>query len=470
MAETQIEKAIAQLEAIKQQRAIENRLKDYSPYPRQREFHDAGATHRERLFMCGNQLGKTLAGGMEVAMHASGRYPDWWQGRRYDRPTVGWVAGTSNETTRDNNQRILIGRAGQSGTGAIPKADIQMVSARGIPDLLDGIKVRHISGGVSTIGLKSYQRGREAFQGETLDYAWADEEPPIDIYTEILTRTNVNQGPIWITFTPLLGMSDTVGRFLLEQSADRHITTMTIDDVAHFTAEERKAIIASYPPHEREARTRGVPTLGSGRIFPVLEESITCERREIPRHWPRIGALDFGFDHPSAAVEIAWNRDEDVVFVTKTFRIRQASPREQVKTLRTWGRDLPWAWPRDGRRETLEGAGVALAKQYRDQGLQMLSRHAQFQDGGVSVEAGLMEMLTRMESGRFKVFADLNDWFEEFRLYHRRDGRVFKERDDLLAATRYGVMMLRYAECVPRPPPTPRSLGFGSRAGSWMAG
>ena len=113
--------------------------------------------------------------------------------------------------------------------------------------------------------------------------------------------------------------------------------------------------------------------------------------------------------------------------------------------LRAWGEELPWAWPRDGRRETLEGAGVALAKQYKAQGLNMLHEHAQFEDGSVSVEAGLMDMLTRMQTGRFKVFKHLNDWWEEFRLYHRRDGKVVKEGDDLMSATRYAVMMLRHA-------------------------
>jgi Bacteriophage terminase large (ATPase) subunit and inactivated derivatives len=107
------------------------------------------------------------------------RYPDWWKGRRFDKPTIGWGAGTTNETTRDTVQRILVGRPGQPGTAAIPKdAIIDLVSARGTPDLLDSIKVTHVSGGVSVIGLKSYQRGRESFQGETLDYLWFDEEPP----------------------------------------------------------------------------------------------------------------------------------------------------------------------------------------------------------------------------------------------------------------------------------------------------
>jgi phage terminase large subunit-like protein len=313
-----------------------------------------------------------------------------------------------------------------------------------VADQLDAVKVRHVSGGVSTIGLKTYQSGREKFQGETLDFIWLDEECPEDIYFECLTRTNVGNGPVWLTFTPLLGMSSVVKRFLLERSPDRHITTMTADDVDHYSAEEKARIIASYPAHELEARTKGTPTLGSGRIFPVSEESITIEQRDFPSHWPRIGGMDFGWDHPFAAVELVWDRDSDVVYVSRTHRLREATPVLHAAAIRPWG-NLLWAWPRDGRRETLEGAGIALMKQYKAQGLDMLHEHAQFEDGSVSVEAGIMDMLDRMKTGRFKVFSHLLDWLEEFRLYHRKDGRVVKEGDDLMAATRYAVMMLRYA-------------------------
>ena len=185
--------------------------------------------------------------------------------------------------------------------------------------------------------------------------------------------------------------------------------------------------------------------LGSGRIFPVAEDLIACEQRDFPTHWPRIGGMDFGWDHPFAAVELVWDRETDCVYVSRTYRCRETTPINHAAALRPWGKDLRWAWPRDGRRETLEGAGISLAKQYTEQGLDMLHEHSQFEEGSVSVEAGLMLMLDQMNSGRFKVFKHLNDWFEEFRLYHRRDSKVFKEGDDLLAAIRYALMMLRYA-------------------------
>jgi phage terminase large subunit-like protein len=395
--------------------------------------------------MAGNQLGKTIAGGFEVAIHATGLYPDWWLGKRFDRPTVIWASGVTNESTRDNPQRILLGRALQRGTGSIPKALIlETRPAPGVPDAVDSIKVQHVSGGISTISFKSYEKGREKWQGETLDLVWFDEEPPADIYTEGLTRTNATGGITLITFTPLLGMSDVVRRFLMEESPDRSITTMTINDAEHYTQEERDRIIASYPAHEREARAKGIPTLGSGRIFPVPEEDILVDPVPIAPHWAQIGAMDFGWDHPFAAVHLAWDRDADCVYVTKTHRASQQTPPAHAGAIRGWGKDLPWAWPHDGLQHD-KGSGDQLAVQYRQQGLNTLAERATFDDGTNGVEAGLSAMLTRMQTGRLKVFRHLNDWLDEFRLCHRKDGKVVKKMDDLMSATRYGIMMLRHA-------------------------
>ena len=113
--------------------------------------------------------------------------------------------------------------------------------------------------------------------------------------------------------------------------------------------------------------------------------------------------------------------------------------------LRTWGDGLYWAWPADGLQHD-RGSGVRLAELYRMQGLLMLSEHATFEDGSMSVEAGIFEMLERMQTGRWKVFRHLADWFSEFRIYHRKDGRVVKLGDDLISASRYAMMMRRFAE------------------------
>lgn len=424
----------------------ENRLASYRPYSKQRLFHSTGLSTRERLFMAGNQLGKTWAGGNEAAMHATGRYPEWWDGRRFDRATVGWAAGVTGESTRDTVQRILLGRPGEFGTGAIPKEDIvEITMARGVADLVDTVKVRHVSGGISTIGLKSYEKGREKWQGETLDWVWFDEEPPSDIYTEGLTRTNATGGVVWVTFTPLKGMSEVVGRYLLQPSDDRHVTQMTIDDAEHYTPEQRAKIIASYPEHEREARAKGTPTLGSGRIFPVSEESIRESAIDIPRHWPRICGLDIGLDHPTAAAWLTWDRDTDTVHVYDAYRMRDGVIPVHASAIKSKGSWIPVAWPHDAHRRDGAKTGEQYKALYQQEGVAMLHQHAQTTEGGNSVEPALEDMLTRMKTGRFKVAAHLNDWWEEFRLYHRKDGLVVKKLDDLMSATRYACMMLRHS-------------------------
>lgn len=455
------------LEAEQTRRDNQNRLGKYAPYPKQVEFHAAGVGHRERLLMAGNQLGKTIAGGYELAMHLTGIYPDDWPGRRWDRPTRWWASGVTGESTRDNPQRILLGLPGEFGSGAIPAHKLRKVTpGRGVPDLVDTIRVDHISGGVSRCALKSYEKGRQKWQGETLDGIWYDEEPPLDIYSEGLTRTNATGGCVFVTFTPLLGVSDVVARFLMEKPIGTHTTTMTIDDAGHYTDEQRAAIVAAYPAHEREARARGVPVLGSGRVFPVTEESITCEPFDIPDSWPQLGAMDFGWDHPTAAVRGAHDRDGDVIYITQTYREREKPIHTHAAALRAWSPKLLWAWPHDGLQHD-KGSGEQLAEQYRDHGLGMLAERAQFDDGTSGVEAGIAEMLDRMETGRLKIFRTLPLWFEEFRLYHRKDGVIVKERDDLMAATRYLHMMLRFAKTLK--PRIKRAVGEGYRGeGAWM--
>ncbi len=237
----------------------------------------------------------------------------------------------------------------------------------------------------------------------------------------------------------------------------RHVTRMTIDDVTHIDDEQKARIVDSYPPHEREARLRGMPQLGSGRVFPVGEADIACTAMAAPDHWCHIGGIDFGWDHPTAAVKLLWDRDGDIVYVAQSYRVREATPVIHAAALRPWGGDMPWSWPQDGYQHDKQ-SGVSIAAAYRAQGLKMLDSHAQFEDGNSGVEAGLMQMLERMQTGRLKVFEHLTDWFDEFRLYHRKDGRVVMERDDLMAATRYALMSLRYSRAVRRPARARRAL------------
>src|SRR5262245_55342737 len=107
---------VVQLDAIEKRaqaeldrRIAENALASYSPYEKQSQFHAAGAKRRERLLCAGNRFGKTVCGAAEMAYHLTGRYPDWWTGRRFDKPIRAWASGVTNESTRDVVQAKLIG-------------------------------------------------------------------------------------------------------------------------------------------------------------------------------------------------------------------------------------------------------------------------------------------------------------------------------------------------------------------------
>lgn len=229
----------------------------------------------------------------------------------------------------------------------------------------------------------------------------------------------------------------------------RHVTRMTIDDAEHYTPEQRAEIIASYPAHERKARAKGIPILGSGRVFPIDEDDIKIAAFPIPEDWVQIGGLDFGWDHPTGAVKLAWDKDNDCIYVTNSYGLREATPVIHAATLKAWNDWLPWAWPHDGLQHD-KGSGEELAQQFADQGLNMLPDKATFENGSNGVEAGIAEMLDRMLTGRWKVFEHLEDWFAEFRLYHRKDGLIVKLNDDRISASRYAMMMKRFAAKKPK--------------------
>ena len=263
-----------------EQASAENRkyrAKDYwTPYPKQAQFFATGQRFRERGLFAGSQLGKTECAAFEMACHLTGEYPPDWPGRRFDKPVRAWAVGDSLKMVRDIMQRKLCGEPGVAesfGSGMIPKSLFvgDPVAARGETNAYDTVQVRHVSGGVSTLRFRTYQAGQMALQGETLDLVWLDEEPAdYAVYSECLARVGATGGMLMITFTPLKGMSEISIRYRQEFSPDRTFVQFGIDDVpadGHIKPEDRARIIAGYPEHEREARSRGEPMLGEGKVY-----------------------------------------------------------------------------------------------------------------------------------------------------------------------------------------------------------
>lgn len=408
--------------------------------------------------MAGNQNGKTYSASFEVACHALGEYPDWWEGRVFDKPLLIWTGSVTNETSKKIVQKALLGTEDPNpknpdfGTGSIPKNRIVKVTTRqaGIKGVADEIIVKHKSGRHSTIALQTYEMGREKWQGAQVDVVWFDEEPPGDLYSEGLTRTQSTGGIVLTTFTPLKGYSELVLRFTApEEGARRHITNMTIYDAEHYTDEEREEIIAGWLPYERKTRAMGIPLAGEGLVYPIDEDEIKVTPFEIPNHFLRIAGIDFGLDHPFAAVWFAYDEGSDVIYVYDCFKQSDETPVYHAAALKARDPDnfIPIAWPHDGMNRD-KVTKKALWKQYRDHGLRMLRLSARYDDevgGSQAIKPVCMEILERMKTGRFKVFNNLDDWFGEMRTYHMKDGKIMDINDDLMAATRYAHMMLRKA-------------------------
>ena len=442
-----------------------NRIDQYDPYPYQQQFHETGKDSNQRLLMAANRIGKSFCGAAEMSYHLRGIYPDWWKGRRYDQPITAWAGGVSNETTRDIVQAELLGSPDDPdafGSGAIPKNYIIKTERKpGVPNAKSVALIRHVSGGNSSLHFKAYEMGVEKWQGRSVDVVWLDEEPSRDIYSQAVTRTLDRRGMVYMTFTPEAGMTETVAAFMNRIQPGQSLVNATWDDASekiksmkgqqgHLSEVVMEQILSAYSPHEREMRRYGRPSIGSGLIFPVDEEKIIIDPIAIKDHWPRIAAIDFGWDHPTAVVWCAVDRDEDVFYVYDCHRESKASPAIHAQTIRSRPHFIPIAYPHDGnRRDSMGNPG--LADQYRNLGCNFLLEHFSNppalgnNKGSNSIEEGLMAMLQSMEAGNFKVFSTLSNWFEEFRMYHRKGGKVVPFRDDLMSATRYAFQSQRFA-------------------------
>lgn len=428
---------------------------DYQPpYSWQTEFHNAGATFPRRAILAANRVGKTRCIGQEVAIHLTGWYPQGWAGKMFSRPIDACVVARTNEDLRNIVQKELFGEFADGkrtpdGTGWVPANSLGRCTFRncGVADVIDTIKVRHASGGWSKVMCKSYMQGALHFQGFAIDLGWLDEEPEDeDIVPEFMTRLMDRRGILLFSNTPLLGMSEIV-RMFLERKPGTWYVNVGWDQAPHLTEKDRQEYLATYPEHQRKTRTTGTPLMGTGAVYPVEDSEIACDPFPIPDHYRQIVGVDFGIDHHGAAARIAYDADMDVVYVVDCYRKRDWVPLQHAARINAWGKWIPVSWPHDGMIRDKAG-GKPIADQYRAHDVNMVEVPACYSEdklGGQPREPVTLQILERMRTGRFRVFRGLSEWFEEKRMLHRKDGKIVPKNDDLESATRYAVMMLRYA-------------------------
>ena len=442
------------------ERLVFNSIATYNPYPWQRTFEVATATCGQVLAMCANQVGKTYCGARITSFHLTGLYPDDWEGKRFPGPINAWAAGVSNESTRDILQNEMFGPPDDislRGSGAIPRHCIGETTRKPqVPNALQSALVQHHDAhgkpdGWSRLTFKAFEMGQDKFMGTKMHWIWLDEQPPSDIFTQCVTRTVNTEGIVAMTFTPEDGMTEVVHQFMHEIKPGQALITATWDDAPHMNEAKKEQLLAVYPPHERKMRSQGIPIFGSGMVFPIPEADLTIEPFEMPDYWPGIAGIDFGWAHPTAVVWMRWDREADIVYVVDCYRASQMTVPVHSAAIKA-RQTMPVAWPHDGEVHE-KGSGVSMSDLYRQEGVKMLPHNfsnplavGETGKGNYKVEPGISAMYQRMEQGRFKVFSTCFEWFEEFRAYHREDGIIYKLKDDLMSATRYGHQSLRFAE------------------------
>jgi len=297
-----------------------NQLRYFRPFEHQRRFFNTGTSER-RGILAANRIGKTVSTCFETACHLTGRYPDWWTGRRFDKPITAMVAGEGWSQVALVLQAELLGTndiklKDSVGTGAIPRDDIVFETIRADGPNCIGVEIRHVTGAKSYLLFANYTQEVRQMQGFKLNLAVFDEQPPDDFFSEIVTRTATTQGQVLCSFTPLKGLNGLVSKFWNYEEGYEHIR-VSWDDVPEYDPwgepfllnATRQQLMRDYLPHERDARVKGIPIMGKGAVFQL-------------RNWPtyrtgdydlrnttgieRIIALDLGLVNDKTVVSLMY--------------------------------------------------------------------------------------------------------------------------------------------------------------------
>ncbi len=383
-------------------------------------------------------------GAYEATVHATGLYPDWWTGLRFNRPNAGWVAGDTSKTVKEIIQQKLVGKPTQPGSGMIPEELIvNRIAKSGVAEAIETLYVRHITGGVSIITFKSYDQKRISFQGTSQDWIWLDEEVDEAIYTECCMRcmktSDFAGGTVFLTFTPLQGISEVVQLYLpdgVTPSLDRFLVFVGWDDIPHLDEKEKAERLRKIPPYQRDARTKGIPQLGAGAIYPLMEEDIIVKPFEIPKHYRRAYGLDVGGGYSEVStggtgcVWGAQDPDTQVTYLYEEYFRAGAEPSVHAAAIKARGEWIPGVIDPSARgRSQIDGR--EMLQMYIDLGLKVTMANN-------AVEAGIYSVWDGLSSQKLRVFSTLSRWRAERNLYRRDSkGRIVKEKDHLMDATRY---------------------------------
>ncbi len=429
-----------------------NRIHLFQPEEWQKNFYNLGLTNVARGLTAGNRCGKTFGISFEIACHLTGKYPAWWEGVKYDHATNVWAVGFSIEQMHNENCLVdlLTGARNpeQWGQGFIPRCDLPTLDEVAWESRVRGhvkeIWVKHVSGGLSKLSMKTYGQGQAAYMGAMPDFIAVDEEMKDgSLWGQLVARIiKQDSGRITLTATPEYGNTDLIRLFTDDDGPYRRgWVAVSVWDCSHITPIDIDRMMQTYPPTEHDMRLRGIPKLGSGRVFPFENKDLQYDPAfEIPAHFKKVCAFDPGWQHPAAISWIAMDTETGDKYLYDCWRGSETTIGEVANILLAKG-NVPLIVAHDAENSTQAGGGEDIASQLRVYGVNVIGRFHNPPDvngrQNNHVAPGLSAMRQAMRDGVFQVKQTLTDWFSEFQLYRYTDkGKIYKVEDDLMDSTR----------------------------------
>ena len=434
----------------------------FVPYDWQKDFYNKGNDNNIRALICANRVGKTFSACVEVAYHLTGRYPDWWEGRRFTRPIRSAVTSVTFSQVRDVLQKELVGTQNRDlldevGTGTIPRDTIDVEkSSKARDGAFSELFVKHVSGGHSSVKFFAYSQGMEPMQGWVADLILVDEQDKNKfdlIFSELVKRTSTVNGLVMATFTPLQGLTHIVRQFW-DPEGEFHAGMVNAgwDDAPHISAKARTMMLAATPPHLQDAVTKGIPVLGSGPVFNIGEGDIMYDDMEIEIDWPRICAVDVGFTvDPTAAIFLAKDPSTGVLYMYDEYGDidnNTWNPSQHVGHLhaKNCGK-IPIVYD-SAAAAKVGSSGKSVTEMWREMGLNISNksfsnpRHLSEKTSSYKdISVGLIFMYEMMVTGRLKVHRKCQNWWREFRAYSYDEKGVPSQKDNhWIDASRYAIM------------------------------
>ena len=411
--------------------------------------------NRILCLMAANQVGKSETAAAATAYHLTGLYPDDWKGNRFNEPIEAWAAGITAESTRDIIQKKLFGDwyGGEGRALGMIHPDYvigEPTKRMGTPNAMETIRIRHVpTGGISELTLKSMEQGRAKFQGTRKHWVWLDEDMEgdggYDIFSEAKTRTiTVPNGQILVTYTPLNGMNE-LAQFLINKAEDILMVNATWEDAPHLGKEVIAEFLKDMKPHELEARSKGIPVIREGLIYPFPEDGLVIHPFPggVPSHWPVVVGMDLGWTTGTTAILLALDPQTDIAYVVAEYHRKETERADHAREIEArFGRGIYIAVDPSGMRT--ESDGKKSIKEYKER--HGLNLHL----ADNSVANGIEDCFDRFATGRLKIFSTCAETIRERRFYQYQisengTSKPRKKNDHHMDAMRYAVRALKHA-------------------------